>query len=447
MSAPASVTRLRAVAAGESGTRAAELLVRTPRALRVLGQLLAVFVALTAMALIVVPWQQSVSGTGRVVAFAPLERQQEIEAPIEGRVTRWNVHEGSRVKVGELLLELTDNDPSILLRLGEEREAVHARRTATIARVNSIVARQKALESSRQAGIRGAASRVMMAQERVKAARQSLEGARAGQLAAKLNLERQTKLLEQGLASQRTLELAQLEAVRTVTDSERALATLQAAQGEEGALEADRLRVEHDLTAALDDARASEAAALAEEANAAGELARIEVRLARQSTMEVRAPIEGTVLRVLPGQGGAFVKAGDPLLTLIPDTREPAVELWVDGNDMPLLSDGRDVRLQFEGWPAVQFTGWPSVAVGTFGGKVALIDATDDGSGRFRILVKPDGDEAWPTRLYLRQGVRVKGWVLLKQVKLGYELWRRFNGFPPTVALKEPGTGAKGEKK
>lgn len=433
--------------AGERGVRAAELLVRTPRALRTLGRLLAITVVLIVGGLVLIPWQQSVSGTGRVVAFSPLERQQEIDAPIEGRVTKWNVREGSRVKPGELLLELTDNDPSILTRLGEERDAVLARRTATIARVNSIVARQRSLESSRQAGIRGAANRVSMAQERVKAARQALEGSQAAQLAAKLNLERQGKLLEQGLASQRTLELAQLEGVRTATDVERAQATLQAAMGEASALEDDRQRVEHDLTAALDDARASEATALAEEANAAGELARLEVRLARQSTMEVRAPIEGTVLRVQSGQGNSFVKAGEPLLTIVPDTNERAVELWVDGNDMPLLSDGRNVRLQFEGWPAVQFTGWPSVAVGTFGGQVALIDSTDDGTGRFRILVRPDGDEGWPARLYLRQGVRVKGWVLLEQVKLGYELWRLFNGFPPTVAMKEPGSAGKDAKK
>jgi hypothetical protein len=29
--------------------------------------------------------------------------------------------------------------------------------------------------------------------------------------------------------------------------------------------------------------------------------------------------------------------------------------------------------------------------------------------------------------------VRVNGWVLLEQVKLGFELWRRFNGFPPSM--------------
>jgi adhesin transport system membrane fusion protein len=425
--------------AGERGVRAAALLVRTPRSARVLARLLTALVVTFVLSLLVVPWQQSVSGTGRVVAFAPMERQQEVDAPIEGRITKWYVREGSRVKPGDLLLELTDNDPSILERLREERMAVLSRREQTLQRAQSIASRQKALESSRIAGIRGAENRVKMAQERVRAARQAQEAAAAGVSTAKLNLDRQQKLLEQGLTSQRNLELAQLESVRTQTENERALATLQAALGEEAALDADRFRVEHDLTAAIDDARAQEAAALAEEANAAAELARIEVRLARQSTMEVKAPIEGTVFRVSAGQGNQFVKSGEALLIIVPDTSVRAVELWVDGNDMPLLADGRPVRLQFEGWPAVQFTGWPSVAVGTFGGRVALIDSTDDGAGRFRILVRPEEESDWPTGLYLRQGVRVNGWVLLEQVKLGYELWRRFNGFPPAVTPGEPG--------
>jgi multidrug efflux pump subunit AcrA (membrane-fusion protein) len=445
MSAPASNG---ALLSSDVGRRAAALLVRSPRAPRVLARVLAAIVVTLAAALVLVPWQQSVSGVGRVVAFTPVERRQDIDAPIEGRVMRWYVREGSSVKQGDLLLELTDNDPSILQRLKEEREAVLARKDAAVSRATSIVSRQRALESSRQASIRAAESRVAMAKERTRGARQALEAVQAGEVTAKLNLERQQKLFEQGLTSQRNVELAQLDQVRATTEIERAQATLQAALGEEAALESDRTRVEHDLTAAIDDARASEATALSEEANAAAELARLEVRLARQSTMEVKAPMDGTVLRLTAGQGNAFVKAGEPLLTLVPDTQDRAVELWVDGNDMPLLSDGRPVRLQFEGWPAVQFTGWPSVAVGTFGGKVALIDSADDGAGHFRILVRPENPAEWPSGVYLRQGVRVNGWVLLDQVKLGYELWRRFNGFPPTVAPKEPGAAAeKGKEK
>ncbi len=427
------------------GPRAASLVVRTPRALSVLARLLTLAMVLVALGLALVPWQQSVDGTGRVVAFAPTERRQDLDAPIEGRVTRWYVREGSRVQKGELLLELSDNDPDILTRLEEERTAVIARREAASCRASSIQARQRSLASSRTAGISAAESRVRMAQERAAAARQSLDAARAAQDTTSRNLTRQRTLLEQGLTSQRSVELAELDSVRATTELERARATLQAAEGETLALGADRARVEHDLSAAIDDARAAEAAALAEEATTAAELARLEVRLARQSTMELRAPLDGTVLRLHSGQGNDFVKAGEPLLTLVPDTTERAVELWVDGNDLPLLAEGRPVRLQFEGWPAVQFTGWPSVAVGTFGGTVALIDSADDGAGRFRIVVRPDEHEGWPSGAYLRQGVRVNGWVLLDQVTLGYELWRRFNGFP--AAVKPPAAPKDGKGK
>lgn len=421
--------------------RATQLLVHTPRALRTLGRLVVGLMALCLVALVLAPWQQTISGVGRVVARSPIERQQELDAPIEGRVTRWLVHEGARVKKGDLLLELTDNDPAILTRLQEERQALIARRDAASARVQALGSRQGALESSREAGIRAAVRRVDMARERATSARNALEAATAARHTAQLNLDRQHALVDKGLTAQRAVELAQLEAVRTVTEVSRAQAALEAALGEEAALAADRQRAEHDLSAAVDDVRATTAAARAEEANAAAELARLEVRLARQQTMQVVAPADGSVLRVRAGVGTAFVKAGEPLLTLVPDTTERAVEVWIDGNDLPLVSEGRPVRLQFEGWPAVQFSGWPSVAVGTFGGTVSLIDAADDGQGRFRLVVTPD-EGGWPPGALLRQGVRVNGWVLLDQVRLGYELWRRFNGFPPTIT--QPQTKAKG---
>ena len=131
---------------------------------------------------------------------------------------------------------------------------------------------------------------------------------------------------------------------------------------------------------------------------------------------------------------------------LVPEVADRVAEIFVEGNDAPLINKGDPVRLQFEGWPAVQFVGWPSVAVGTFGGKVLLVDSTSNEMGKFRVLVEPHvggGDEPWPSTTYLRQGVRAKGFVLLRQVALGYEVWRRLNGFPPVVAQNEPGSNEK----
>jgi multidrug resistance efflux pump len=418
--------------------RAAFTLVRAPRANRVLARVLVTLVATTAAVLVLAPWQQTAVGDGRVVAFAQVERQQQVEAPIEGRVERWAVREGSRVRKGELLVELSDNDPQLLSRLEQEREAVKQRVEAAKARAAALEARMEQLTGSRTQATSAAGARVAMAVDRTSAAGRALEAAEAARRTAQLNLERQQRLVAGGLTSTRAVELAELEAVRAATDAERALVALSAARSEELALRADLGRVGNDVSASVEDARASRASALAEVASGQAELSRMDVRLARQRTQQVRAPMDGTVLRLVNGLGGELLKAGDPLLVLVPDTESRAVELWMEGNDVPLLSEGRHVRLQFEGWPAVQFSGWPSVAVGTFGGRVALIDSTDDGKGKFRILVVPDEkDEAWPTAAYLRQGVRVNGWVFLNRVRLGYELWRRFNGFPPSVDAPE----------
>jgi membrane fusion protein, adhesin transport system len=99
--------------------------------------------------------------------------------------------------------------------------------------------------------------------------------------------------------------------------------------------------------------------------------------------------------------------------------------------------------VQFEGWPALQFSGWPSVAIGTFAGRVSFVDATDNGAGQFRIVVVPEPGTDWPAPVYLRQGVRAQGWVQLGKVKLGFELWRQFNGFPQSLP-EDPGK-AKGK--
>jgi hypothetical protein len=39
----------------------------------------------------------------------------------------------------------------------------------------------------------------------------------------------------------------------------------------------------------------------------------------------------------------------------------------------------------------------------------------------------------------------VLGWAMLDEVRLGFELWRRLNGFPPSI--KPPADAAKGGAK
>lgn len=416
-------------------------LVPPARAQQTLALMLVAALGLGVLVLVLTPWQQTAPGAGRVVAYVPEERQQNLEAPTEGRVLRWYVREGSLVKAGDPIVDLSDNDPEIMMRLRTERDAVEARLDAARARARASESRVDSLGQSRASAIAAAESRVAMAGQRVIASEQAVMLAQASLDAAELNLERQRSLEAGGLTSRRQLELTQLELTRSRTELERARVALSGAKAERLAIESDRLKVGTDANAALDDARASQASAEAEVANASAELARIEVRLARQSAQSVIAPRAGSVFRIIAnGHSGEIVKAGDVLAILVPDTSERAVELWVSGNDLPLLREGGEVRLAFEGWPALQFSGWPGIAVGTFPGRVALVDAADDGAGRFRVLIVPAPDAPWPAPIYLRQGVRALGWVQLGQVRLGYELWRQFNGFPPSLP-SEPTLG------
>ncbi len=413
--------------------------VQAPRSSRMLARLLVVLLAVTAVALILTPWQQNIPGSGRVIAFSPEERLQQIEAVIEGRIVKWHVVEGSVVKRGDPIVELTDNDPSILLRLGEERDQNVRSIEQGESRAGSLDSRIGSLVETLTSSVEAAQLREQMGRDRVTAAEQSLTAARAAKVTADLNIERQRALMAKGLTSTRGVELAELEAATRTAEVDRAIATLNAARSEAASLRAELQRTRADADARVEEARAARASANSDVAKSRGELAKLDVRVARQRTQQVTAPIDGTVLRVLARQSGELLKAGSPLAVIVPSSTRDVVELWVDGNDMPMLAVGNNARLQFEGWPALQFSGWPSIAVGTFGGRILLIDPTDNGKGKFRVLVEPDPrDTPWPSRRFLRQGVRANGGVLLNIVPIGYELWRQFNGFPPVISLDEP---------
>ncbi len=165
-------------------------------------------------------------------------------------------------------------------------------------------------------------------------------------------------------------------------------------------------------------------------ANEKVKLNQINISLARQQTQLVTAPRAGTILRRITGDKYILVTAGEVLASFVPDVESSAAEVYISGLDAPLVHVGDSVRLQFEGWPAVQVSGWPAVAIGSFSGKVKSIDSARAHLNRFRILVMPEKVTDWPNHYYLKQGLRVRAWVLLSRVTVGYELWRIFNGFP-----------------
>ena len=422
----------RAMAMGE-GKPLMRLVPPPMHARRVAIVLSLLFAALTLFAAFA-PWQQSATGDGRVVAFAPLERQQTVEAPVDGRVVRWSVVEGQHVEAGDVLLELSDNDPDLFARLESELQITEERLHSYETRLVTLEARVSSVRSAQSSAVVAARARVRVARDRFLGAEESVTAAQADLDAQAINLARSQVLGGQGLLSQRDVELAVLAEARARTSRNAALNARDATRADRDAAQASADQADASMQAEIENATATLESARTDVQNAQTALLRIESRLARQGSQVITAPQAASVFRIQANLMGEQVKAGDPLVTLVPDASDRAVELWIDGNDASLVSEGRAVRLQFEGWPAVQFAGWPSVAVGTFGGRVSFIDSTDDGRGNFRIVATPDpDDEPWPEPRFLRQGVRANGWVLLNSVSLGFELWRQLNGFPATV--------------
>lgn len=137
------------------------------------------------------------------------------------------------------------------------------------------------------------------------------------------------------------------------------------------------------------------------------EILEINHKLSRVERLLIKAPSNGMLVQLNVHQRGQALREGDELLTIGPQTWEAAVELWVSGYDVTRVQQGDRVRLEFEGWP----TAGP---VGFFGGEVLSIASVDDGSGKFRVLIKEAAKNPWPDDRYLRPGVRANCWVITR---------------------------------
>lgn len=98
-----------------------------PRIMPVIGWMLAVGLVVVTLFLIYVPWVQTAAGFGTVTARNPNDRLQEINALVSGRIQEWYVQDGSRVRVGDPIVKIVDNDPLLLERLEAERRQVLAK--------------------------------------------------------------------------------------------------------------------------------------------------------------------------------------------------------------------------------------------------------------------------------------------------------------------------------
>jgi multidrug efflux pump subunit AcrA (membrane-fusion protein) len=422
--------------------------VQIPDRLRFSARLAIKLLLVVALLIAFVPWTQTITTTGQLSAYSPYERPQDIEAQITGRINKWHVFEGVRVKQGDLILELSDIDPLFmapdLLSLLEQRKtALEQNRQAALDRAGQLEKRIKEMQNLVKAAVPSAEARVVEAENKVREAEQNVAAAKIAVDTAELNVNRHKQLAERGLVSQRELELTILAAIGSKAELQGAEAALQAAKQGMRALSFGRDQISADVVQRLLDAEASRAGAFADAARATDQLADVSLRLSnitqRRIASRTYAPIDGTVVRMAEVGPGETVRPGDKLVRISPLSADKAAELWADGLDSPLLNVGRKVRLLFFGIPAIPLPAWPELMAGTYGGVIKVVDQVDDGKGNFRFWVVPDPeDRPWPEQSHVRQGTKVMGWVILNRVPLWYELWRRVNLFPPDYQERAP---------
>ncbi len=455
-------------------------LAQTPRAARRFTRLIVLFIVALPPLLALAPWTQTVHGSGRAIAFNPVQRPQFIVSPIEGRVKKWYVVEGDKVKAGQLIAELVDNDPRRLERLQEQELLALQRMALADGRVVDQRNRLRFVEEERDILLDEADARIAQAEAQLLVFLQELERAKADLVRSELSFNRAKKLNEdpkgavvpkdQVEEAQRILDLAKAQVL--LVDARIVFQTKAIRQ-----TQLQKASTDTRTNANIQSELAAQKGAASDQASVRQQYNVIRTDVERQQNQYIPAPSDGTVFRLLANAeaGGQLVRPGERLAVLVPDVKAMAAlsevqkagfaalggglgyggvtaltagkypgivaELFIDGNDLPLVRKGDRVRVQFEGWAAVQFAAYPEAATGTFEGRVYLVDPTSDNHGQFRILVEPDSDgPPWPDEEFLRQGVRAQGWALVQEVRLGYELWRLLNGFPPVREVKSKET-------
>lgn len=424
----------------------APALMRTPRYHWVVRKWL-LGIGAVVVVLMFLPWQQYVTGKGSVIAYRPQDRPQVVNTAIAGRITAWHVAEGQFVRRGQPIISLAEIkddylDPATADRYGEQVQAKGSAADAKRAKVRALGEQIVALEEARELKARQLQAKVEQVRFTLVADSAAVQAALLDSTIAFRQLGAQEALYRDGLKSLVEVEAARNRAQAVAARVVQARGTLAKTRAELDNALLEIRAVAAEYADKLAKAQGDRSATSAEVDEARAEIAKLRnseanVRL-RNALATVTAPQDGFVVRVLRAGVGETVKEGEAVATVMPFDAERAVELSVKAMDVPLLRPGRKVRLTFDGWPALQFAGWPSVAVGTFGGIIAVIDQVNAPDGSYRILVRPDPtDEPWPE--LLRVGSGVIGWAMLDEVPIWYEFWRTLNGFPPTVQQPAPG--------
>lgn len=397
--------------------------------------------------LMFLPWTQNISTSGTVTTLYQDQRPQEINTIIPGRIIKWWVKEGDFVKKGDTIVQLADVkddylDPKLVQRTEEQLQAKQKKIVFYNDKINATASQVEAMELSRNLKLNSLDNKLEQLRRKVTSDSAEVVAAEIDHGIAVQQLNRAKQMFSEGI-----IALTELE--RRTGQYNKALAVLtekqQKLQNTRQDITICRIEmstVRQDAADKIFKAKGEIAAARSEVASTDGEVAKNQNQLAnyaiRGSQRWMIAPQSGQIIKAKKSGINEMVKEGEMIVEIVPNQIDQAVELFVEPMDLVLVEKGQQVRLQFDGFPAIVFSGWPEASYGTFVGEVIAVETNRSENGKFRMLVVPvEKEKKWPAALKL--GAGVQGFALLKNVSIWYELWRQINGFPPE--FYQPSTG------
>lgn len=385
------------------------------------------------------PWTQNIRSKGYVTTLNPFDKPQDIQPLLGGRIEQWYVKEGDQVLVGDTIAILTEAkesylDPELLDNTKQQQIAKEKSAAAYLSKTKLLNEQLFSLKNNRDSKLDQLKIKEEQLNLKITTAKLDLEAARTYVQNASNQLDRMEVMYKKGIKSLTDLEgkrLSKREAIAKQNSLENKINQFE--NGKQNILQEIKI-VNTDYEQKSTKIESDIQSAKSYRYSMIGETNKIQSKInninQRQSAFVIKSPINGRITKVLKNGLGEYVKAQESIATIVPTKYQKAVELYIKPYDMPLIKEGKKVRLQFDGWPAIVFSGWPENSFGTFGGEVLAIDNDISENGKYRILVvEDDTDKSWPD--LIRIGSGAQGLLLLSDVKIYYELWRQLNGFPP----------------
>ncbi|AUP78605.1 HlyD family secretion protein [Flavivirga eckloniae] len=408
------------------------------RHFRIFNKLLLIF-GIIAILILFLPWTQNVTGKGFVTTLTPDQRPQTIQSPIPGRIEKWYVREGDYVKKGDTILFISEIkneylDPKLVERTKAQRDAKSRSVQSYHGKITALGTQISALKQERELKLQQSKNKLIVSRLKVKSDSIDLQAARTNMMIAERQFNRTQTLQKEGLKAVTDVEGKRLKLQETqaklISQENKLLSSRNSvinAQIEISRIEASYADKIAKASSDRFTAESSQFEAEAEVSKLDNASANYEIR---NALYYITAPQNGYINKALRAGLGETFKEGEKLVGIMPANYDLAVETYVNPIDLPLIHPGENVRIQFDGWPAIFFRGWPNASFGTYAGKIVAIETFISENGKFRVLIAPDKDEeTWP------KGVRVGSGAftiaLLENVPIWYEIWRQFNGFPP----------------